>query len=210
MKFEKSNKPTNILNIILIGIILVFVLFGLLAHKYAYFGFDLVISRYLQSFHNPIFSASMILVSRLGDSYGLEMIVVLVMSLLFFVGLKAEAIKTLLLIPVSVTAGSLAKSIVNRPRPDAELVYIQEVFRDKSFPSLHVLTFTMFFGYLLFLAIYKVRTKWLKLAISLSATILILTIGISRIYLGAHWVSDVVGGYLLGSAFLILAIILSR
>ena len=210
MKSEKSNKPVKTLNITLIGLIVGFVLFGLLAHQRAYFGYDLVISRQLQSFHNPFFSTAMSLVSEVGNGYNLEIIVVLAMSLLFFAGLKAEAVKTALLTAASATAGSLAKSIVNRPRPDAELVYIQEVFLDKSFPSLHVLTYTIFFGYMLYLALYKVRTKWLKLFISLSATILIFSIGISRVYLGAHWAGDVAGGYLLGTAFLVLAIILGR
>ncbi|HCQ30865.1 TPA: hypothetical protein DIU27_00585 [Candidatus Collierbacteria bacterium] len=210
MKSKKSNKPIKALNVILIGLIFVFVLIGLLAHRYAYFGYDLAISRQLQSFHNPIFSTAMILVSEVGNDHNLEIIVVLAMSLLFFTGLKAEAVKTALLTVASATAGSLAKSFINRPRPDMELVYIQGVYQDKSFPSLHVLTFTVFFGYMLYLAIYKVRTKWLQLFISLSAIILILTIGISRIYLGAHWASDVAGGYLLGAAFLILAIILGR
>jgi undecaprenyl-diphosphatase len=71
------------------------------------------------------------------------------------------------------------------------------------------LIFTVFFGYMLYLSIYKVKTRWLKTFIALPATFLILTIGISRIYLGAHWASDTVGGYLLGALFLIFAIKIS-
>ena len=132
------------------------------------------------------------------------------MPLLFLAGLKVEAIKTALLTASAATVGSFVKSLVNRPRPGSDLVIIQEALVSKSFPSLHVLTFAVFFGYMLYLALYKVQTQWLKIFIAVPSTVLILTIGISRIYLGAHWASDVVGGYLLGAIFLVIAINLGR
>ncbi len=194
----------------MVSLLLVFIIFSAFAHRSAYFGFDLTISRALQSVHRPAFSVFMNLVSEIGNNFNLEIIVVLSMSLLFLAGLKSEAIKAALLTLAGASAGSLVKSLVNRPRPNGELVNIQKVLTDKSFPSLHVLIFTVFFGYMLYLAISKVKTLWLRLFIAGSSTVLILFIGISRIYLGAHWASDTLGGYLLGAILLIFAIMISN
>jgi undecaprenyl-diphosphatase len=145
-------------------------------------------------------------VSDLGDDYYLQAIVVLSMALLYFAGLKSEAVKTALLTIASATTGTMVKSLTNRPRPDSRLVTIQDTLGDKSFPSLHVLIFTVFFGYMLYLAIYRIRTPWLRISIATTSLLLLFSIGISRIYLGAHWTSDVIGGYLLGVILLTMAI----
>lgn len=209
MKTKKSNK-TNFFGITIACLIFVFIVFGIFANRYAYFSYDLAISRAVQSIHRPGFSVFMNLVSEVGDNFNLEIIVVLSMSLLFFAGLKSEAIKTALLTVAGASTGSLIKSLINRPRPSGELVNVQKVLTDNSFPSMHVLIFTVFFGYVLYLAISKVKTLWLRLFIAGSSTVLILFIGISRIYLGAHWTSDTLGGYLLGVILLVFAIQFSR
>ena len=209
MKSKISSSPI-VPNFTVIILVFLFTVLALSAHRFSYFASDLSISRYLQNIHHPLFSLSMNFVSELGDDNNLEVLVVLAISLLFFTGLKSEAIKTALLTIASATAGTVIKSLVSRPRPASELVAIQETLGDMSFPSLHVLIFTVFFGYLFYLSVYKVKTLWLRLMIATSSLVLILTIGISRIYLGAHWASDTLGGYLLGAIFLILAIQLSE
>ncbi|KKT30861.1 MAG: Phosphoesterase PA-phosphatase related protein [Candidatus Collierbacteria bacterium GW2011_GWC2_44_18] len=210
MKMKKLIKSNNYLRLSVCTLIAGFIFLGIVAHRFAYFGIDLTVSQAVQSIHNPIFSLFMNVVSEIGDDFNLVIIVVLAMPLLFLAGLKVEAIKTALLTASAATVGSFVKSLVNRPRPGSDLVIIQEALVSKSFPSLHVLTFAVFFGYMLYLALYKVQTQWLKIFIAVPSTVLILTIGISRIYLGAHWASDVVGGYLLGAIFLVIAINLGR
>lgn len=188
------------ISICLIG----FIVLGFMAHQTAYFGGDLWISHALQSIHNPIFSEAMNLVSEIGDDYHLGLIIALTVASLVYYGLKLEAIRTAVYSSVGFLIGSLSKNIVNRPRPGSAQVTIQEVLKDKSFPSLHVLLFTVFFGYMLYLSIYKIKTAWLKSVVATVSIFLILTIGISRIYLGAHWASDTLGGYLMGAVLITL------
>ena len=183
-------------------LIISFLILAIFASQYSYFNIDLQISQTLQGIRNPLFSDTMNLVSEIGDDFHLVIIFGLVIALIFFAGLKLEALKIATTSLTGALIGTLTKWIVSRPRPDSGLVNIQAVISDKSFPSLHVLLFTIFFGYLCYLSIYKIETNWLKILIASVSAFLILTIGLSRIYLGVHWPSDVLGGYLLGAVFI--------
>lgn len=202
MIFDKSNKNNLLIYLIRILLVLCFLALAILSNRFAYFNVDLQISHAIQNIHYSWFSTVMNLVSKLGNDFYLELIVGLAVGLLLYVGLKAEAIKAALFALISAVAGSLIKLVVARPRPDSSLVQIQEISNGKSFPSLHVLIFTAFFGYMFFLALTKVKTPWLKFLIATGSLFLILTVGVSRIYLGAHWASDTLGGYLIGAFFI--------
>ena len=185
-------------------LIISFLILAIFASQYSYFNIDLQISQTLQGIRNPLISDTMNLVSEIGDDFHLVIIFGLVIALIFFAGLKLEALKIALFSFTGALIGTLTKWMVSRPRPDSSLVNIQEIMSDKSFPSLHVLIFTIFFGYLFYLSIDKIKTGWLKILIASVSVFLIITIGLSRIYLGAHWASDVLGGYLLGAIFISL------
>ncbi|HBY93427.1 MAG: phosphatase PAP2 family protein [Ardenticatenaceae bacterium] len=101
---------------------------------------------------------------------------------------------------------SLIKIAVGRPRPAAPLVQVFRHAAGRSFPSGHVMLYTVFFGFLFFLAWTRLpHSFWRALALILTGG-LVLLVGPSRIYLGAHWLTDVVAGYILGFIILVLAI----
>ncbi|TES84896.1 MAG: phosphatase PAP2 family protein, partial [Dehalococcoidia bacterium] len=105
-------------------------------------------------------------------------------------------------------ASWLLKLLVGRPRPDAELVQLLVGTHGLSFPSGHIACATVIGGFLFYLAPRLVKTpsaRWLLRAL---LVVIILAIGASRIYLGAHWASDVVGGLFLGGLLLYPAIVL--
>lgn len=198
---------TKHLLLILVGI---FIFLSLLAKAIPFFSGDIGISRAVQRIDSPLFENLMVWVSRPGDGFSLEIIIGLSLITLLFVGLKVEALMTLIFTSGSAVTGSLMKSFVDRPRPDISLVHIYQSLADNSFPSLHVLLYTTFFGYMFYLAVFRVRTKWLKYTIAFGSLFLVLTIGLSRVYLGVHWASDILGGYLLGAIFLISTIKLNK
>ena len=103
---------------------------------------------------------------------------------------------------ISVTTYTILKLLFNRPRPDRALWLV--VQHDASFPSGHSLNCLVFYGtifYLIFTGIY--RTKY-RTPILVFLAVLIFSIGISRIYLGVHYPTDIIGGWSLGIFLLML------
>jgi membrane-associated phospholipid phosphatase len=82
-------------------------------------------------------------------------------------------------------------------------VHVFDTLGSYSFPSGHVMFYTGFFGFIWFLAFTLLKISWKRTLLLVIFGSLVLTIGVSRIYLGEHWASDVVGAYLLGSLVLI-------
>lgn len=76
------------------------------------------------------------------------------------------------------------------------------------FPSGHVFSYVVFGGFLLYLTVKFIKNRRAKRLISASLLSIIVLIGPSRIYLGAHWTMDVVGGYLLGLSYLLIIILI--
>jgi len=124
------------------------------------------------------------------------------------IGLRWEAVM-LTFAEVGVGAlGGLVKVIVARPRPTAPLVNVFALLTDSSFPSGHVLLFTAFLGFLLFMLYTLVPHSTRRTLGFVLFGALIALVGVSRVYLGEHWPSDVLGAYLLGSLWLTLTIYL--
>ncbi len=90
------------------------------------------------------------------------------------------------------------KTAIGRTRPSTSLVDVVRQATGNSFPSGHVMFYTVFFGFLFFLAWTRLPNsllRWLALAFT---GVLVLLVGPSRIFLGAHWLSDVIAAYLMG------------
>ncbi len=100
----------------------------------------------------------------------------------------------------------LLSTIVGRPRPHSPLIhiYVHEPFH--SFPSGHTEHDMVYYGFLLYLSLTKPVRQWryyrLLLPFQLFALVALITIGYSRVFEGAHWITDVLGGYLSGAILL--------
>lgn len=97
----------------------------------------------------------------------------------------------------------LLKRILQRPRPN-EFRIIEET--GYSFPSGHSMVSMAFYGYLIYLIYKYVKNKYIKWGLITLLSILIVSIGTSRIYLGVHYTSDVLGGFLIAVSYLIIYI----
>lgn len=98
-------------------------------------------------------------------------------------------------------AGWLLKGVVERARPGIEYARIP-IPETYSFPSGHALLSFLFFGMVAFLFFTHARTPRVKIRAVLICTLLALGVALSRVYLGVHYLGDVIASWMLGSALL--------
>ena len=91
-----------------------------------------------------------------------------------------------------------------RPRPDHLRLIKQNGY---SYPSGHSMISIAVYGFLIYYVYHKVKNKALKIALIILLSLLIILIGISRIYVGVHYPSDVLGGYTLSLLIIIVVIL---
>jgi membrane-associated phospholipid phosphatase len=108
----------------------------------------------------------------------------------------------------AIVSGSdeIVKALVHRARPSADLVHVVKNLPSYSFPSGHVTEYTLVFGFCFYLVFALMRPGLPRTALLAFCGAMGLLVGPSRIWLGQHWASDVLGGYTLGFGLLLLVI----
>ena len=188
------------LAIVLAGALTVF------ARTVAYFAIDLQITRALQSIQMPWLATVLHAVSWIGFPPQVNVLAGILIVCLFLAGLRLEAGMIVLLGLGGAAIWFALTWYVDRPRPSPDLVHVAVQISAGSFPSGHVLNLTAVCGFLMYVVTRRVADKlWRRLLILLLA-VLVVTMGISRVYDGGHWPSDVLGGYLFGGIWLALGI----
>jgi undecaprenyl-diphosphatase len=163
---------------------------------------DLGATHWIQQFDHPAFAALMVLVSWFGFAPQ-GWLMPLVLAAPFAVRrLWLEALWVLGSQVASLVV-TLLKPAVHRPRPSTELVDVAAPLRDFSFPSGHVVQYAALFGVTFFLLyVLAQRSIWRTVGLVLLAVPIVL-VGPSRLYLGQHWLSDVLGGYAVAAILLV-------
>jgi undecaprenyl-diphosphatase len=163
---------------------------------------DLAATRALQRIDNPLFAQFMFAVSWIGFGPQNQVMPLVLAGLfaarrlwieaLWIVGSQAASVVTLTL-----------KDLVDRARPSPELVGVIAPLGDPSFPSGHVVQYTALFGTAFFLVYVLARPSTRRTAALSALAIPIALVGPSRLYLGQHWLSDVLGGYAVAAMLLV-------
>ena len=185
----------------------VFVLFSVLAtfvHYHPILPVDVAITREFQENQTPWLRNLMVAVSYLGYT-PLVFIPIIVLTALAFwlLRLRLEAVLILVESIVSAVFNIAIKFIVSRPRPSAKLVEVFKHVSGQSFPSGHVMAYVAFFGLVFSLGVILLKhDRWWHYLLLIIPAFFVVLVGPSRIYLGAHWASDVLGGYLFGGLLL--------
>lgn len=167
------------------------------------FPIDLELARALQSINSPIFADLMNLISWPGFSPQSFIMSALIVVIIYLFGLQWEAITALVAALLPPLTNAIVKDFIRRPRPPVDLVQVFRILDSYSFPSGHVMFYVGFFGFLWFLVYTLLKHSLIRTLLLIFLGSLIGLVGISRIYLGQHWPSDVLGAYLLGSLTLV-------
>ena len=146
---------------------------------------DITASNFMKDIENSSLTNTMILLTRLGEWYGIVFISALTVLALMYGKRKRDALIFSLFLIVGFLLESIAKIATQRERPPYGIIHVSGY----SFPSGHAMMTA-----LLFLLICYLYRKRLLYIISI---FIVSLVGFSRIYLNVHWLSDVIAGYAL-------------
>ena len=188
-----------------------FAVLAVLAKANAYFAWDLRVATAVQSISLPGMETLMRVVSLAGNGVTSWAIVVIAVAVFCAFRRRSEAFGLLLSAAGGSALNSLVKYVVARPRPTLERVRVSGEWARESFPSGHVTFYVCFFGFLFFVA-YALLPKDsnVRRVVCALAALPVLLVGLSRVYLGAHWPSDTLGAYLFSGLWLAFSLDLYR
>lgn len=164
--------------------------------------FDQLASEFFYSLRTLFLTEAVIWLTLLGNREVIIFFLIVSCALLGYWGRKENILPFLLTVLGAQFSTSVAKLVFARPRPLMQ-IYPEDSF---SFPSGHATVVVAFYGFLLYLIWKNWRNEKAKFAAALSLLSVMLLVGLSRIYLGLHFPTDVFGGYLLGATWLILGL----
>lgn len=147
----------------------------------------------------PLLTKIFLIITNLGSPY-----VLILLTLLSFL-LKNKKLSFIITANLGLITiiNQVLKFIVKRPRPSDLFLIVETGY---SFPSGHSMVSLSFYGLLIYFIYKYFKNKNLKIFLITLLSLIIVLIGVSRVYLGVHFVSDVISGFLLSLSYLIIFI----
>jgi membrane-associated phospholipid phosphatase len=183
---------------------LAFVVMAGLAAATSYFPADLWLAHWVQDWHG--FGPIAAFANVAGDFPVVAIATLAAVGVVALTGRRWEAVFIILTLVPRVLRDIVAE-VVSRPRPAADLVHVSDKASGHSFPSGHVVGAVVFFGLLFVLAGVVIPHRGLRILFRLFCAFMIVATGPARVYVGVHWPSDVLGGYLFGALALALLVL---
>jgi undecaprenyl-diphosphatase len=200
---EKAAQTGALLMLGLLGAALGLVLFGWLADSVvrgATLQADLHIRTAVHQFSSPELTRAMLIVTSLGSPIFLAAATGLAVISFLSLNWHRGALWMLIAMAGAGVLDVAMKHSFHRPRPAPFFGYLLP--HSESFPSGHALASLCFYGIVAALLSARVRTRGLQVSFWVVAAAVTIAIGFSRIYLGVHYFSDVLGGYLAAGVWL--------
>lgn len=167
---------------------------------------DISILNFTEQIRMPFLTAFFKVITYLGEWVAVLPIALLVSAILILKRRKKQDAILAFISLGGLGTTFLLKNIVHRERPLGGLVNETSF----SFPSAHAVISVVFYGFIIYLLLPKIKNKKLKALKILTASLLVLFIGFSRIYLGVHYLSDVLAGYIIGLVWFGVGIYVSK
>jgi membrane-associated phospholipid phosphatase len=184
-------------------LLVISVILAVFAHFTSYFPGDIPAARFIQSLSSQGITSFMTLVSQ-----GFTNIpaVVLVVACVVIVWWRLGRLEGIIMAAVGAFSpvANLFKLIIQQPRPPATLIDIITPAGGLGFPSGHAFFAATVLGMLIYFVLRYVSLRPLKELLVSGLIFIILLVGYSRVYLGDHWVSQVIASYIIAAGFLLL------
>jgi undecaprenyl-diphosphatase len=178
-----------------------------MAHARPFFGVDPLIEQWIQAVVPVPLGRVLDAVSWVGFPPQVDVVIGLGIVVVLTLGYRWEAACLTFAGVTGAVSWFAMTLLVNRPRPSPDLVHVEQVLGLGSYPSGHVLNLTSFFGSLFILSWLGMRPTWHRAVMQCLSALLVVCIGVARIYSGEHWPSDVLAGYLQGSVVVALTLL---
>ena len=198
-RFIKSN--LFLLNLGLFCLIFFVEVYFLIYNKGLISDLDILINSWIRNIWNPELIGFMTFVTKFGDNLSLIFFFALLLGILIYSDLKGSKklkktfyFEFFVILAIGLVLDFTVKNIVDRHRPMEGLISAS----GPSFPSGHALMAAIFFFMLIYFFSDYIKNKSFRAVFVLACIFLTLLIGASRVYLGVHWFSDVLGGFLFG------------
>jgi undecaprenyl-diphosphatase len=163
---------------------------------------DTAVTNALHGLASPTLDAVMAAVTDLGSTVWLAAVVGVAAILLAVIRRPVEAAFLVVALVGSLALNDMLKSAFGRPRPGFDWAALPP---EASFPSGHSMnSFVVYVA--IAMVIWRLRGRRAGISTLALAIVLFVSVGISRIYLGAHWLTDVIGGYLAGASWLLFLV----
>ena len=164
-------------------------------------GFDNSVYNAISSLKSNFMTAFLKGITKFADE---EPIILIAIVALIVIKNRKIGASIALNLATSAFFNNIIKEIVQRPRPPMELRMVEE--SSFSFPSGHAMTGMAFYGLIIYFVFKNVKDKKVRNTICTVLSLLIFLVGISRIYLGVHYASDVLAGFAFGIVYLVVYI----
>ncbi len=174
----------------------IFILSAFLAHFYDRFPGDERLTDAFQGVDVPVLGGYLAFVNALGNTWIHTALVVGVVVLLGLTRAGWESLLALYTFIPSLLNGVI-KDWVARPRPSDELVSVPDAIGGFSFPSGHTVSTAALFIVLFFAVSAITRHRGLRWLLQAGCLLMVVSAGAARVYIGVHWPSDAIAGYLL-------------
>ncbi len=192
-------KQYNKSKLFLCFFLILFILFWIFLIEFDHINYiDEEIYGFISKMHSNSMTVTMKVITSLSGTFAI--IFLLALSYLFLKNKKYAHLMTINIINV-VLLNQILKNIFRRTRP-LFINIIEEA--GYSFPSGHAMASFGFYGFIIFLIHRSNMSNRYKIILTIMLTILIILVGISRIYLGVHFFSDIVGGYVVSAIYLLI------
>ena len=169
---------------------------------------DLQVSVFLHTHNNPVFTAFLYAITQLHSPLGMSVMAVLLGIVLWRQGHHYWTLSLALAVPGGMLVNTGLKYLFDRQRPswDDPLFTLSSA----SFPSGHTAGATLFYGFIAAYMVWNTKEAWRRAVIVAGCVFMVALVGFSRIYLGVHYLSDVLAAVSMSIVWLVICLIAVR